>query len=56
MKKIFLMAVALCSFAMVSAQSADEVTAKYNDAVAAYDQAVLSKDQDAINNASNNFN
>ena len=36
MKKIFLMAVALCSFAMVSAQSASEVTAKYNDAVAAY--------------------
>ena len=36
MKKIFLMAVALCSFAMVSAQSADEVTSKYNDAVAAY--------------------
>ena len=30
------MAVALCSFAMVSAQSASEVTAKYNDAVAAY--------------------
>lgn len=36
MKKIVLMAVALCSFAMVSAQSANEVTAKYNDAVAAY--------------------
>ncbi len=36
MKKIFLMAVTLCSFAMVSAQSASEVTAKYNDAVAAY--------------------
>ena len=30
------MAVALCSFAMVSAQSASEVTAKFNDAVAAY--------------------
>ena len=36
MKKIVLMAVALCSFVMVSAQSANEVTAKYNDAVAAY--------------------
>ena len=36
MKKIILMAIAFCSFAMVSAQSASEVTAKYNDAVAAY--------------------
>ena len=36
MRKIVLMAIAFCSFAMVSAQSASEVTAKYNDAVAAY--------------------
>ena len=36
MRKIVLMAIALCSFAMVSAQSASEVTAKYNEAVAAY--------------------
>ena len=35
MKKIVLMAVALFSFAMVSAQSANEIKAKYNEAVAA---------------------
>ena len=35
MKKIVLMAVALLSFAMVSAQSASEITAKYNEAAAA---------------------
>ena len=35
MKKLVLMAVALFSFAMVSAQSASEITAKYNEAAAA---------------------
>ena len=35
MKKIVLMAMALLSFAMVSAQSASEITAKYNEAAAA---------------------
>ena len=35
MKKLVLMAVALLSFAMVSAQSANEITAKYNEAAAA---------------------
>lgn len=35
MKKLVLMAVALFSFAMVSAQSASEITAKYNEAATA---------------------
>ena len=35
MKKVVLMAVALLSFAMVSAQSVNEITAKYNEAAAA---------------------
>ena len=35
MKKLVLMAVALFSFAMVSAQSVSEITAKYNEAAAA---------------------
>ena len=35
MKKLVLMAVAFFSFAMVSAQSTSEITAKYNEAAAA---------------------
>ncbi|MBQ2024389.1 MAG: hypothetical protein II212_05460, partial [Alistipes sp.] len=35
MKKLVLMAVAFFSFAMVSAQSVSEITAKYNEAAAA---------------------